>query len=64
MTGMLGSDLIKETQAFLKSFNVSEICMPRFAFKATFWDLPAEQIDEIFKLGIKAEDVIEKLEQP
>ena len=36
--------------------------MPHFAFRAhKFWDLPPDQIREVFDLGIKSEDVIEKV---
>jgi hypothetical protein len=36
--------------------------MPHFAFRAQqFWELAPEQIKEIFDLGVKSEDVIEKL---
>jgi hypothetical protein len=65
MNGMLGSELIQKARSFLKNNNVSDIFMPQFAFKAdTFWEMPAEEIEAIFKLGFKPEDVIEKLEQP
>ena len=36
--------------------------MPHFAFRAQqFWELPPDQIREIFDLGVKSEDVIEKV---
>ena len=36
--------------------------MPHFAFRAQkFWDLSPDQIREVFDLGIKSDDVIEKV---
>jgi hypothetical protein len=62
MPGMNGVDLIKWTQAFMKSKNVSEDDMPHFAFRGQqFWDLPPEKVREIFELGVKSRDIIEKV---
>ena len=42
--------------------NVSASDMPRFTFRSQqFWDLPPETIQEIFDLGVKSENVIEKV---
>ena len=36
--------------------------MPHFAFRAQqFWELPPETIREVFDLGVKLEDIIEKV---
>ena len=36
--------------------------MPRFAFRAVqFWELSPEEIREIYDMGVKMEDVIEKV---
>ena len=62
MPGMNGIELINWTRNFLSHKKVSEEDMPRFAFRAQqFWDLSPETIREIFDMGIKTEDIIEKV---
>lgn len=59
---MNGIELIKWTQKFLKGKGVSSEDMPVFAFRGqTFWDLPPEKVREIFELGVKSRDIIEKV---
>lgn len=59
---MNGVELIKWTRDFMSSHNVSEKDMPRFGFRAQqFWDLPPQTIRDIFDLGVKSDDVIEKV---
>ena len=62
MPGMDGVELIKWTRDYLKKKRVAPEDMPHFAFRAQqFWELPPDQIREVFDLGVKSEDVIEKL---
>ena len=62
MPGMNGIELIKWTREFLDSKGVEMEEMPKFAFRAQqFWELSPGTIQEIFDLGIKSEDVIEKV---
>ena len=55
-------ELIKWTHEYLKEKGVSDDNMPHFAFRAQqFWDLSPEKIKEVFELGIKSEDILEKV---
>ena len=62
MPGMNGIELINWTRSFLSHKKVSEDDMPKFAFRAQqFYELSPETIRAIFDLGVKSEDVIEKI---
>ena len=62
MPGMDGVELIKWTQEYCKKKKINPQDMPHFAFRAQqFWELPPDQIRQVFDLGVKSEDVIEKL---
>ena len=62
MPGMDGVELIKWTQDYFKKKKIKPQEMPHFAFRAKqFWELPPDQIRQVFDLGVKSEDVIEKL---
>jgi len=62
MPGMDGIELIKWTKEYMQKKRVEPANMPHFAFRAQqFWELPPEQIRKVFDLGIKSEDVIEKV---
>jgi hypothetical protein len=62
MPGLNGVELIKWTQEYLRQQGVDSDDMPHFAFRAQqFWELPPETIREVFDLGVKSEDVIEKV---
>ena len=63
MPDMNGIELIKWTKTFLRSEGVAEEDFPRFAFRAQqFWELlTPEKVNEIFDLGIKREDVLERI---
>ena len=62
MPGMNGVELIKWAREYLTAKDVPPEEMPKFAFRAQqFWELSAQTIQEIFDLGIKSEDVIEKV---
>ena len=59
---MDGVELIKWTQDYFKKKKIKPQEMPHFAFRAQqFWELPPDQIRQVFDLGVKSEDVIEKL---
>lgn len=62
MPGMNGVELIKWTKTFFSSKGVPDEELPRFAFRGQqFWDLPPEKVREIFELGVKSRDIIEKV---
>ena len=62
MPGLNGVELIKWTREYLKKKGVDPTEMPQFAFRAQqFWELSPESVSEVFSLGIKSEDVIEKM---
>jgi CheY-like chemotaxis protein len=62
MPGLNGIELINIVTKFLESKGVPTEDMPRFAFRAQqFWELSSDIIREIFDLGIKSEDIIEKV---
>lgn len=62
MPGLTGVELIKWTREYLRKKGTLPEDMPSFAFRAQqFWELPPDEIREVFDLGIKSEDVIEKV---
>ena len=62
MPGLNGIELMKWTKASLEGKEVPPENMPKFAFRAQpFWELSSDIIREIFDLGVKSEDVIEKI---
>jgi hypothetical protein len=62
MPGMNGIEVINWVRDYLRNKGVEQDDMPRFAFRGQhFFELPPETIQQIFELGIKPEDVIEKM---
>ena len=62
MPGMLGDELIRWTRQYLSAKGVSEDEMPHFAFRAQqFWDLPPEKVKDILDMGIKTDEILEKV---
>lgn len=63
MPVMNATRLITDTQQYMKEHRVANEDKPRFAFRAEkFWELTPEQIEEVFALGVKSDDVIEKMD--
>lgn len=62
MVGMTGDELIVWTRQFLSENGVSDREMPRFAFRAQqYYELPPEEVKRLQDLGIKTDDVLEKI---
>ena len=62
MPGMNGIDVINWIRDFLRTKGVEPEEMPRFAFRGQqFYELPSEIIEQVFKMGFKAEDIIERV---
>ncbi len=63
MPGINGPTLIKLTRLFLESKEVSLDNMPVFAFKGlNFMELMAQESQEIYDLGIKPIDIVDRLQ--
>ena len=62
MPDMNGIEVINWVRDYLRKKGVETEDLPRFAFRGEkFYELPSETIQQIFELGVKSEDVIEKI---
>lgn len=62
LPGLLGDELITWTKTYLSEQGVGEDEMPHFAFRAQqFYSLPPEKIKDIFDMGIKTDQILEKI---